>query len=53
MAGHHQYSECPECGATLQTRRMKDNTIVAARITGVLQFCAVLVLMIVLCIEWA
>jgi hypothetical protein len=32
---------------------MKDSTIAAARITGVLQFIAVLAVMIVLCIEWA
>jgi hypothetical protein len=45
--------ECPECGKGVQTRRMKDRTITAARITGVLQFLAVLAVMIVLCIEWA
>lgn len=48
-----QITQCPECGKSVETRRMKDSTITAARITGVLQFLAVLAVMIVLCIEWA
>lgn len=48
-----QMTDCPECGKSIETRRMKDSTIAAARITGVLQFLAVLAVMVVLCIEWA
>lgn len=48
-----QYTECPECGKTLDTRRMKDNTIAVARITGVMQFMAVLAVMVILCFEWS
>lgn len=53
MRNPHTFTDCPHCGSTLQTRRMKDRTITAARITGVLQFMAVLAVMVVLCIEWS
>lgn len=48
-----QLTDCPECGRSIQTRRMKDNTIAVARITGVLQFMAVLAVMVILCFEWS
>ena len=53
MHTHHKYTDCPHCGHTLDTRRMKDSTIAWARIATVLQTMAIVAIMVAMCWEWS
>ena len=53
MHANHKYTDCPHCGQTLDTRRMKDSTIAWARLATVLQVMAVVGVMIAMCWEWS